>query len=153
MLVFLLFILVCALAFVFVSAIVDGVRQGQSNTKGKSAPHFSSSSVCYSHPTKASNSPIPYDPRYFNIGSSYYHKSKECSNFSILKPWDAITESDALKKQMVACPRCKETIVFIYPRGKVYHRTKFCSDSQSLPIQVSENDAITRGLHRCSKCW
>lgn len=107
----------------------------------------------FHHPTKANSNPIPSNPCFYNIGSTVYHQSKECSDFSLLDTWDAITKDEALSKGFSVCPLCRESIVFIYPRGKVYHKTKFCSDSQSIPYQVSEKEAIAKGLHPCGKCW
>lgn len=107
----------------------------------------------FHHPTKANTNPIPLSPCFYNIGSTIYHQSKECSDFSLLETWDAITKTEAINKGFTACPLCKESIVFVYPRGRVYHCTKFCSDSQSIPYQISEKDAIAKGLHRCGKCW
>lgn len=43
--------------------------------------------------------------------------------------------------------------VYVYPNGKVYHRTMFCSDSKSIPKPMSEKVAQIQGLHRCTKCW
>ena len=43
--------------------------------------------------------------------------------------------------------------VYVYPNGKVYHRSMFCSDSQSVPKPMSERVAQIQGLHRCTKCW
>lgn len=43
--------------------------------------------------------------------------------------------------------------VYVYPRGKVYHRHPYCSDTQSIPNPMSESIAQISGLHRCTKCW
>lgn len=105
------------------------------------------------HPTKATSNPLPSDPRYYNIGSNIFHKNRECCKFSLLETWDAMTEAEALNKGMTICPMCESPIVFVYSRGRVYHKTKFCSDSQSIPMQIKESEAISKGLHRCGKCW
>lgn len=43
--------------------------------------------------------------------------------------------------------------VYVYPNGKVYHKSMFCSDSASIPKPMSEKIAQIQGLHRCTKCW
>lgn len=158
MVVFLLFVFVIAMGVAVVAGIISGIKQSSAQTDNRmrrTSPHTQgyTNQQKFNHPTKANSNPIPINPRYYNIGSTIFHKSKECNGFSLLNTWDAITESEALSKGLIACPKCKETIVFVYPRGRVYHRTKFCSDSQSIPAQVSETEAISRGLHRCGKCW
>lgn len=142
-------------AIVMIVTVVAGIIAGVNQTR---VPPGSSRCPTYrgkkfKHPTKANDNPLPIDPRFYNIGSNTFHWSKECRGFSLLETWDAITESEALQMGMTGCPLCRDPIVFIYPRGKVYHKTKFCSDSRSIPVQTSEADAIARGLHRCNKCW
>ena len=130
--------------------VVSGIRQSRVASVSANSTVINKK---FKHPTKANSNPIPLNPCYFNIGSTVYHQSKECSDFSLLETWDAITKSEALTRGFTACPLCRESIDFVYSRGRVYHRTKFCSDSQSIPYQISEKEAIAKGLHRCGKCW
>lgn len=147
---FLIFVVVVMVVAV-VAGVINGINQARLTTAPvKTSMHRGRK---FKHPTKANNNPLPDDPRFYNIGSQTYHWSKECSGFSLLKTWDAIPELQARQMGMTGCPLCRNTIAFIYPRGKVYHKTKFCSDARSIPVQVSETEAIARGLHRCSKCW
>lgn len=134
-----------------VAGIIAGVNQARTPSASSRRPTYRGKK--FKHPTKANDNPLPIDPRFYNIGSNTFHRSKECKSFSLLETWDAVTESEALQKGMIVCPLCRDPIVFVYPRGKVYHKTKFCSDSQSIPVQTSEANAIGRGLHRCNKCW
>lgn len=107
----------------------------------------------FNHPTKATTRSVPKNPCFYNISSSIFHKNKECMSFSIIEEWDAITKSEALQKGMSSCEKCANPIAFVYPSGQVYHKTKFCSDSASIPNQITETDAISKGLRRCSKCY
>ena len=61
------------------------------------------------------------------------------------------------------CKTCKEkkarynavmgATVYVYGKGRVYHKTPFCSDSRSEPQAISEKFATIQGLTRCRKCW
>ena len=103
--------------------------------------------------SKASTDPIPENPQYYNIGSTTMHSSKECCCFSTSRSWDAITEYNACSREMSKCHECTNMIVFIYPRGKVYHQMEFCSNSSAIPLMVTKNNALAKGLHKCNKCW
>lgn len=151
-----LLVLFVLFAVCMVVAVIAGVITGfRQNTEGSKyfAKATSSKRNSFNHPTKATSKPIPPNPRYYNIGSKTFHTSKECMDFSLLEPWDAVTELEALTMGLTCCQRCVLPIVFVYPRGTVYHKTRFCSDSRSLPSQMSEREAIALGMHRCMKCW
>lgn len=147
------FLILAAIAMVVavVAGVITGINQTRSATGSAKSSIYRGKK--FKHPTKANDNPLPADPRFYNIGSHTYHWSQECSGFSLLETWDAIPELQARQMGMTGCPLCRNPIVFIYPRGKVYHKTKFCSDAQSIPVQISESEAIAQGLHRCSKCW
>lgn len=149
--VFFVLVFIAVMIIAVVAGVITGIKQAKPTVKNTKTNIYRSKK--FNHPTKANDNPLPVAPRFYNIGSLTYHRSRECKGFSLLETWDAITEDQAIQMGMVECPLCKNSIVFIYPRGKVYHRTKFCSDAQSLPVQISEVEAINRGLHRCSKCW
>lgn len=149
--------LVAVVALMFVGAIVTGIVSGvkQGVRKSPSSPvnHKSASSKkAFYHPTKASTTPLPANPRFYNVGKNVIHLSRECCRFSLLETWDAISEDEASSRGMTICELCKEPIAFVYPRSKVYHTTKFCSDAQSIPTQVRKTDAILKGLRPCQKC-
>lgn len=147
MIVFFVVSFIVIMAVAIVAGIISGVRQ---STPYRHKPQRTES---FYHPTKANSNPLPLNSCFYNIGSTVCHQSKECSDFSLMQSWDAITRSEAASRGFTVCSLCKESIVFVYPRGRVYHNTKFCSDSQSIPYQISEKEAIAKGLHRCEKCW
>ena len=107
----------------------------------------------FAYSTKASDRSIPPDPCYYNIGATRFHRSTDCKYFFFHRAWDAISEEDALALGLTPCSICNGVIVYIYPRGKVYHKHQFCSDSTSIPDQIAEEDAIANGMHRCTRCW
>lgn len=96
--------------------------------------------------------PMPSNPRFYNIGSSVFHKSRECFDFSERDNWDAITEGEAIHLDMHQCPRCVKPIVFSYGNTQTYHTTTWCSSAKSICHQLFEDEAITKGMHKCKTC-
>ena len=155
--IFALVSLPCLLAFLILYIKTLFTKGGKATSRviadSPAATKHDDATNTFKHPTKSSVKEIPPNPRFYNVGSTTFHKSKVCDAFSILDEWDATTESEVLQMGLVQCERCGHEIVFVYPRGRVYHKHPFCSDSMSEPSQMSESEAIIKGLSRCSKCY
>jgi len=46
-----------------------------------------------------------------------------------------------------------DDLVYVYKKGKAYHKTSWCSEPKTLPLQISESKAIYYGLKKCRKCF
>lgn len=96
--------------------------------------------------------PIPKDPRFYNIGSNLFHKSRECFHFSDRDDWDAVTEQEAIHLGLAQCPCCFKPIVFSYGNVRVYHSTTWCSTAKSACQQIFEDEAVAKGMRKCKRC-
>lgn len=96
--------------------------------------------------------PIPKDPRFYNIGSNLFHKSRECFHFSDRDDWDAVTEQEAIHLGLAQCSSCFKPIVFSYGNVRVYHSTTWCSTAKSACQQLFEDEAVAKGMRKCKRC-